>query len=500
MTDHRPNILLITTDQQHHAALGVRDPIVQTPHLDRLAADGALFDRAYCPNPTCSPTRASIITGKYPSMHGCWTLGTKLDERVPTLGGLLSNAGYATSLIGKAHFQPLASTSEQTSLECPPTLRDLDFWRDFHGPYYGFDHIELARNHANEAWAGQHYALWLEERGLLDWRDYFTGDDTSGRRTWTLPEDLHYSTWTAERSIAAIERATSAGMPFFCWASFQDPHPPYLAPEPWASMYDPADVTPGRLLPGELDRMPPWFAKTREADPDFGTWQETPHLNHGFTSHVVAEDELRRDIAVYYGMVGLVDANVGRILARLDELGIADDTLVVFTSDHGHFLGQHGLVAKGPFHYDDLLRVPMIVRYPGRVSAGARVTALQSLVDLAPTFLAAARVPVPLDMQGVDQLPVWTGQRAEARDHVLVENRHQPTRVHLRTYVDARYKLTLYRDQPWGELFDLHDDPGEQHNRFADPAYADVRADLLHRFANAELRRETSQYPRIAVA
>lgn len=497
------NILLITTDQQHFAVLGSETPLVQTPHLDRLAAEGTKFDRAYCPNPTCSPSRASIITGQYPSQHGSWAIGTKLDDDHQTVGGLLGEHGYDTSLLGKAHFQPLASLPDQTSLEAPPMLQDLEFWRDFTGPYYGFQHIELARNHADEGWVGQHYALWMESKGLSDWRDYFQGPGgTAPARTgaWDLPAEYHYTTFVAERTEAAIERSVAAGRPFFSWASFQDPHPPYLVPEPWASMYDPAEVEPGRLTPGEFEHMPPWFAKTQEADPDFGEWQETPHLNHGFHSHLVSEEQLRRDIAIYYGMVSFIDDAVGRLLAALERHGIADRTLVVFTSDHGHFLGQHGLVAKGAFHYEDLLRVPMIVWQPGRVRAGARSNALQSLVDLAPTFLAAAGLPIPLDMQGVDQLPVWTGAADAARDHVIVENRHQPTAVHLRTYIDERFKLTVYRDREWGELFDLEADPGETRNHFDDPEYRDIKAELLRRSLDAELRREVSRYARIAVA
>ncbi|HLT59779.1 MAG TPA: sulfatase-like hydrolase/transferase [Microlunatus sp.] len=500
MADHR-NILLITTDQHHHECLGVRNPALATPNLDRLAAEGMLFDRAYCPNPLCSPSRASILTGQYPSSHGCWTIGTKLDEETPTVSGLLSATGYASSLIGKAHFQPLASTPEQTSLEAPPRFRDLEFWRSFHGPYYGFEHIELARNHADEAWAGQHYALWMESHGFADWREHFRSEpgEPGRRHRWELPEEHHYTTFVTERSIAAIERAVTEQRPFFTWASFQDPHPPYLVSEPWASRYDPADVPIGRPAPGELELMPPWHRLTQQERPDFGAWRETPFANHGFHSHLITEDELRRDVAVYYGMISFVDAGVGRILAALDRLGIAEDTLVVFTTDHGHFLGQHGLIAKGAFHYEDLLRIPMIVRAPG-VPAGSRSPALQSLVDLAPTFLSAAGLEVPAVMQGVDQWPVWTGAAETARDHVLVENRHQPTRVHLRSYVEGRYKITIYRDQPYGELFDLVDDPGELRNRYDDPAYAGVRAELTERFLNAELARERSRYPRIAIA
>lgn len=502
----RPNILLVTSDQHHHKVLGIHNPVLKTPALDRLADEGALFERAYCPNPTCTPTRASILTGTYPSTHGAWSLGTKLAEDNPTVGALLSEVGYSTSLIGKAHFQPLGSTREQTSIETPERIADLDFWREFHGPYYGFDHIELARGHADEHLAGMHYGAWLEERGLSTWRDFFGKRDPSNvneparQHTWDLPEELHYSVWTAERSMAAIERSARAGQPFFCWASFHDPHPPYLAPEPWASMYDPGDVTLGAKVPGEMAAMPPWHQLTQQDDADFSQWQETPFPNHGFHDQRVSEDNLRKDIAVYYGMTSFLDAQLGRILGHLDTLGLRENTLVIFTADHGHFLGHHGLTAKGAFHYEDLLRVPFLVRYPGRVPAGVRSTALQSLVDLAPSMLTAAGAKVPGVMQGVNQLGVWSGSEPRARDHLMVENRHQPTAVHLRTYIDDRYKLTLYRDRSWGELFDLHDDPGEHKNLFHDVAAADLRSTLLHRFCNAEMVREPTRYQRISGA
>lgn len=497
----RPNILLITTDQHHYQALGRRTPLLQTPNLDRLADQGVTVERAYCPNPTCSPTRASIITGQYPSSHGCWALGTKLAEDRTTVSGLLGQQGYRTSLIGKAHFQPLASRPGQVSLECPPTLRDLDFWRSFAGPFYGFDHVELARNHADERWAGQHYAIWLEEHGLADWRDYFQDEHGARKRvhSWDLPEELHYTTWTAERTIAMIDDAVAGSEPFFCWASFQDPHPPYLVSEPWASMYDPADVQPGRAESGEFATMHPWFAETQRDRPDFSRWAETPYATHGFGPQRQDDAELRRDIAVYYGMISFVDQAVGRILARLDDVGLADDTLVIFTTDHGHFLGQHGLTAKGPFHYEDLLRIPFLARFPGRIAAGSATGSLTSLVDLAPTFLQLAGIDVPGSMQGVDQLDAWAGGPA-ARDHVLVEDRFQPTVVQVRSYVDERYKMTVYRGTDHVEIFDLIEDPDELRNLAVAPGGEKLRADLAQRFLQAELARESSDQVRVAVA
>ncbi len=502
--DRPPNILLITSDQQHYDTLECTNSRIKTPSLARLAREGVRFTRAYTCNPVCSPSRSSIITGLYPAWHHCWTIGVKLPEDVPTVGEVFQRHGYATALVGKAHFQPLASQPGSESLECQPLLRDLDFWRGFHGPWYGFEHVEVARNHADESHAGQHYAIWMEENGLPNWRDYFREwrgrDIASGRwGSWELPERYHYTRWTAERTIANIQACAERNQPFFVWSSFHDPHPPYLVSEPWASLYRPEDMEPGRLVPGELDRMPPHFRKTQEQNPDYSMYEET-YGNHGFHSHLYDEEQLRKDMAIYYGMVSFMDDAIGQILDALDRLGLSDNTLVVFSTDHGHFLGQHGLNAKGAFHYEDLVRVPFIVRYPGRVPAGQTSEALQSLVDLPSTFLASAGVSIPGAMQGVNQLGVWRGEEQSARDCAIVENRHQPTKVHLRTYIDERYKITVYRDHDYGELFDLEEDPGELRNLWDEPSASALRSRLLLKFMQAEIQREPTRMPRIAGA
>lgn len=523
----RPNILLITSDQQHWHTLGSNNPRIRTPALDRLAESGVRFDRAYCPNPTCTPTRASVITGMYPSTHGAFTLGTKLPEHVPTIGDLLRRAGYRSSLVGKAHFQPLRSTPDCHSLEAYPTLRNLDFWREFNRsgtPWYGFDHVETCRNHGDEGHAGQHYAIWLEEQGLADWRAYFQPradgvrdtdhDGTKAPRTvagpgygwrdhapWQLPAALHFTTWTGLRTIAAIEYASAAQQPFFIWSSYHDPHPPYCVPDPWFSMYDPDDMQPGRFVDGEFDRMPPPHRMTRDRSADFGPFDVDRRGNHGYHPHVGVSDlQLRQSMATYYGMISFMDHWIGRTLDRLRELGQLENTLVVFTSDHGHFLGQHGLVAKGPFHYEDVIRVPFIASMPGTLPQGRTSGAIQSLVDLAPTFARLAGLEVPREMQGLDQLDAWRAA-SSARDHAIVENHHQQgAEVHLRTLVTDRYKLTVYRGRDWGELFDLHDDPGEVHNRFDDPASRDLRESMLRKLVDADLSREPSPTRRVAGA
>ncbi|MEH7014721.1 sulfatase-like hydrolase/transferase [Neobacillus niacini] len=502
---NRPNILLITSDQQHWNTIGAWNDEISTPNLDRLVQEGTTFSRAYCPNPTCTPSRSSIITGMYPSQHGAWSLGTKLDEEVRTIGDELKDGGYQTALIGKAHFQPLKSTDEYSSLESYPILQDLEFWRNFNGPFYGFDHVELARNHTNEAHVGQHYALWMEEKGCENWRDYYlppTGTmDRSIQYKWAIPEDYHYNAWIAERSNAALENYTDRNENFFLWASFFDPHPPYLVPEPWDTMYDPEKLTVPKVVPGEHDHNPPHFQMTQEKNPDFSGYVEEGIGNIGFYSHVnISKKEARHNMAVYYGMISMMDKYIGKILDKLDELGLAENTIVVFTTDHGHFFGQHGLHDKGGFHYEDLLKLPFIVRYPGRVPTGQICHSMQSLVDLAPTFLSFSEIPIPRKMTGMDQKEVWLGQKEKVRDHVICEYRNQPTKVHQKTFIGERYKITLYFNETHGELFDLQEDPQEIRNLWNIPEYRELREQLLFQYIWAELKKEPMPMPRITGA
>jgi uncharacterized sulfatase len=221
---------------------------------------------------------------------------------------------------------------------------------------------------------------------------------------------------------------------------------------------------------------------------------------HGFHSHLHDKKELARNIAIYYAMISLMDKYIGKILDKLDELGLTENTLVVFTTDHGHFIGQHGLIAKGAFHYEDMIKLPFIVRYPGSVPAGERSEALQTLVDLPTTFLSTAGIDIPRTMTGVDQSDVWFGRKEQERDHIIVENRHEPTTIHVKTYVNRRYKITVYYNQDYGELFDLQEDPQEISNLWDKPECAELKADLVMKLLFAEMGKEPLWMPRVAGA
>ena len=211
--------------------------------------------------------------------------------------------------------------------------------------------------------------------------------------------------------------------------------------------------------------------------------------------------EVRRHcVEVYYGMVSMMDKYIGRILDKLDALGLTESTLVVFTSDHGHLFGQHDLTSKGPFHYEDLLRVPFIAAQPGTLPSHEVSDQLVSLVDLMPTLLDAAGQPVPGGLDGRSQWSAWRHQGPPVRDHVLVENRHQPHTLHLLSRVDHRYKITVYKNRDYGELFDLEQDPGEFHNLWNEPAAQKLKQNLLAKLDRRSLTNDPPPMPRIAVA
>lgn len=497
----KPNILLITSDQQHFSTIGAFNSEIKTPNIDRLVQGGTTFTRAYCTNPTCTPSRASIITGKYPSQHGAWSLGTKLPESENTIGDELIKAGYKTSLIGKAHFQPLASTEQFPSIEAYPILHDFDFWENYSQKFYGFEDVQMVRNHTSEAHAGQHYGLWLEKNGYKDWRKYFqapTGKfDKNTKHTWDIPEEMHYNRVITENVNELLDKYKNGDENFFMWASFPDPHPPYLVPEPWDTLYNPDEIKVPSFLEDEHEKNPPYFGLTQQISPDFSEYNESGYFVSGFHSHVIDNKELRKEIATYYGMISFMDKYIGLILDKLEETGLSDNTIVIFTTDHGHFIGQHGLITKGPFHYEDMIRVPFIVKYPKVVPAGRISSSLQSLVDLAPTLLSMSGNPIPREMTGIDQSSVWAGMKDGLRNHVICENRQEATTVNLKTYVEDRYKITVHYKRKYGGLYDLQKDPGEMDNLWDDDKYKDLKSEMLLKFLWAEMGMEPMWMPKI---
>jgi arylsulfatase A-like enzyme len=486
-TASRPNILIVTTDQQRTDTLSCYGSyFTATPNIGRLASEGVRLDRAYCTNPVCTPSRVSIFTGKQVSRHGAWNVGTHCAEDERMLSHMLGAAGYRTHYVGKAHFQAFGGADSQSQEHCGAWSAGYDGWT---GPYYGFDTVELAQGHATYGMNG-HYGAWVREQAgaaaVERWGKATNLCEASfggNAFDWDIPVEYHNSTWTADRAIAFL-RGHATDRPFMLAVGFQDPHHPHCVPVDQRDRVSPEDVPLPAFVAGELDDKPPHFLEAREGRLEASAMRgEYPVAGQGAGCdyRAVSERDARMGRAYYHSMVKLIDAQLGRVLSALDDRGLANDTLIVFTSDHGELLGDHGLWMKGPFHYEQLIRVPAICRWPAGFGGGRASSSLFSLADITPTCLAAAGVAIPDDIDGVDALPLLTGERATTRDAALVEMVDNPNTLRLKTIVTEDRKLTWYAGQPYGELYDLVNDPGELTNRWTAPAYASDRSELLGR-------------------
>jgi arylsulfatase A-like enzyme len=477
-----PNLLLITTDQHRADGLGCYgNPAVRTPNLDRLAREGTRFNRAFVNNPLCMPSRATLLTGRLPRSHRVWCNGIALPTTEVPFPALLGDAGYRTGCVGKMHFTPYGAEARPGYFDAQKSWEAgaLDDWT---GPYAGFQEVQLTIGHCSPS-AG-HYGRWLK-REFPEAQRAYRQDGRLGAKpasgapqTWrsTLPVEAHHSTWVADRSLEFLRRHREG--PFFLWASFPDPHHPFRPPAAYAEPFADADVPMPLRRSGELDDKPPLFRQYFDGLTVGSRRHEGAGLDH---PGVLTDGQLRDIIRYTYGMISLVDTSVGRILDVLDSLGLAENTHVCFASDHGELLGDHGLICKGPFHYDGLIRVPMLWRLAGQ-ECGRVSEAFTSLVDLAPTFLDLAGQPIPGTMQGRSLGPLLAGRTARHREGALVEfqSGYRPW-LNLKTWRTADWKLTYYAGQPYGELYDLRKDPGEFVNLYASPAHRGIRAELLER-------------------
>jgi arylsulfatase A-like enzyme len=492
-----PNILLITSDQQRGDCLGVEGRAVHTPHLDRLAAQGTRFTACITPNVVCMPARASLLTGLLPLTHGTHDNGIDLDEQVAEGGfaGSLSRAGWHSAFIGKAHFSSNHSAAPTGRCENVPSSHLFaDGW---HGPYMGFEHVELMQLGHNY-WlpepppGGLHYERWYHGDGLGEsknalYRQALPPLTTAAQTHHSgLPLAWHNSSWVGDRTVEYLrargrEQRAGEKRPFVAWASFADPHHPFDAPAPWCWMHRPEDVDLPPERQRDLERRPWWHRAALENRP--GGSAESRKVREEYSRMPPQNDaQLREIIANYYGMISLIDHQVGRILAALHDESLADDTLVVYSSDHGDWLGDHGLVLKGPMFYEGLLRVPLLLRGPGVLAGQVRDDPVSTL-DLAATFGDFGGVPMPAAAHSRSLRPLLQGQGE--RDHALTEWRLGPARcgvaLDLRGVRTRSAKLTLELGSGAGELYDLHDDPHEMLNRFDDPAYRGLRDELVQR-------------------
>ncbi len=461
MNDDRPNILLITCDQLRLDALGCYgNPVIHTPHIDALAARGVRFNRAFTAAPICAPNRGSIVTGRYPSVHGLRENGMVLRPSELTLMEMLRRAGYRTCGAGKMHFGPqwrmpvdggaLIDPSPDMAIDPQPAPAQM--------PWYGFEEVCLTEDNR----VGP-YERYLREHGHDVWADPHSFTYPQHITVRSAYPDQHYqTTWIADRAIKMLERRCG-DRPFFVWASFVDPHHPFTPPAPFDTMYDPADMPLPAFDPNEVDRWPSVYGHKHFAC-------EGSHEAIGMCD--LSDADWQRVIAYYYGMVSLIDKQVGRLVEVLARTGEFDRTIILFTADHGEMLGDHHLMFKGT-NFDCVTNVPLIVTRPGERCGGESREAMCSSIDLTPTVLDMLGLAVPSSVQGRSLAPNLDDAAAGLRQSILIE--HQTLMRGLRT---DRELLVWHGPGERGEFYDLTDDPHCFRNRWAEPSWADRRWEL----------------------
>lgn len=452
-----PNILFLMTDEQRFDAVGYVNPRVHTPNLDALARESVVFSRAYSTNPSCVPARAAIFTGRYPSQCGAPTFITCLPPEETTFQALLREAGYHTAVIGKQHFG----------------RTDID---------RGYDYEEINDCHAPTADMtalppdAAPYLHFLHREGFTS-RDQLVAPDTRFTRRWIAEPRLHVDDFVGDRARNWLQNRRPASGPWYLCVSFPGPHQPFDGIGlPEAALYNQTDVNPPIGGPDHLADKPPHFR--RQLDRILARNGESGP-NH------VTESEARRARVAYYANVTLIDRKIGELLADLKATGDYENTMILFGSDHGDFLGDYGTIYKGQFLSEVLMRIPFLIKpaisnFEGRIENG-----FVSSIDIAPTCLAAARAPLPSSLAGRDLSAAWCNPGAFERPHAVYMEAQ-----HLRGIRTERYKLVHYAGRDYGELYDLEHDPGECRNLWSHPDLAGTRSALRGKLIDALLRLE----------
>ena len=456
MSDYRPNILIVMTDQQRYDtihALGYR--YVSTPNLDRLTNAGVAFTHAYCQSPICTPSRASFMSGMYPSSIGVNRNGNAYFPRhVPIMSRLFADAGYTCGLIGKLHL-----ATAQHGVE-PRTDDGYTYWQYSHSPHTLYEG------------GGHDYADWVAGKG---------GDiHELLRRPDGFPVELHHTTWCAEKTVEFIEGCKSG--PWFATLNFFHPHPPFTPSKEYIERFDPDSMPPPVFRKSDLTHKTkleavPFQRPPRHIDDlDIGSRRGQPENYLGG----------RRDAgtvkAHYYALIKQIDDQIGRILKALEHTGDIDRTIIVFASDHGEMLGDHGLLYKGCRFYEGLVRVPLVWHWPGHFREGRKVDGLVELLDVAPTLLELGGIDVPDHWQGQSLLPWLCGDADthHVKDFVRSEHYEASAPDTFGTmYRDERYKLVVYHGFQLGELYDMQADPGEFNNLWDSPEHQEIKLDLI---------------------
>ncbi len=456
----KPNILWICTDQQRADTLGCfGNPLVQTPNIDRLASSGAVFDHCFAQASVCTPSRASFLTGRYPRTTRCRQNGQDIPSDEVLVSRQFAEAGYTAGLAGKLHLsacQPEVAPAGERRIE--------DGYAEFHWSH-----------HPSPDWPTNEYIRWVREHGAR----YRTEPFPACKHVrMGMPEELHQTTWCADKAIGFLEHNARFQRPWLMSVNIFDPHHPFDPPEAYLQRFiDQLSSIPlPNYVPRELDTKPAVQMHCHRGA--YG-------IPGNYAADTMEPSDHRFLRAAYWAMCELIDRQVGRILEALASSGQAENTIVVFMSDHGEMLGDHGIYLKGPFLYDPAVRVPLIIAWPGQI-APRRHEELVELVDLAPTLLEAAGIPPHPGMQGRS---LWAdlvaGTAEDPRTDVYCEHYTKLPPGGFTTMLRTNtHKLVAHHGTGTGELYDLQRDPGENVNRWDDPGCRVEKMELLTRLCD----------------
>lgn len=512
----RPNFLYFMTDQHRSDGLGCyHHPVVRTPNIDALAQSGTRFEQFFVATPVCMPNRASFMTGRYPSTHGLRYNGCLLSERANTFVDVLGKSGYRTASIGKSHLQPMTDIAPFSAEEFAtgpikeawkeddalydneqPAQYDSDGRYKFPEPYYGYQHIDMVTGHGDRA--GGHYQQWFRERHdnwqeLLD-RDNQLPHNYSCPQAFRtpIPEDSYPTAFIREKAKDYLRDAQNHDEPFFSFVSFPDPHHPFNPPGKYWDMYNPDDFDLSVRYEDHKNPPPP----LRYAKEQYDTG-ELPKLAQ--IAFMASDQHIREAMALTAGMTTMIDDAIGEIVDVLKETGQYDNTVIIFNSDHGDFLGDFNLLLKGAWPKDAVTQVPMIWSDP-KSRQSSVTSSLASTVDIAPTILERAGILPYYGMQGKSFIPCLEGESGP-RESLLIEFNdggkrlgfNPPARV--RVLVRDEWHLAIYKGEEWGELYDRINDPKHLNNLWDSPDHATIKADLVLELSH-ELIAQMDESPR----
>lgn len=461
------NVVIILADQFRKDCIGAYgNPFVRTPAIDRLAAQSIRFERFYTANPICSPNRMSWFSGMYPSNHGIYTNGLMKEDDGRTIMHELADRGYQTANIGKIHLNPYSMESGSRSFESVKTWDETPKQDGYRGGYFGYDYVELTLGHTLPK---AHYYKWFLEHGgtggmfgVTPYGGLQENGELCGVRN--MPSRLSSSAFVGERSVNYLKQIRNRDQPFFLTVSFPDPH------HPFTSCYDDYESWKGRETarpagsPEDLKQRPSHFRQHFE-----GSWSRKGATACGHKDGV-PEDVAKERILHTYAMIEAIDRNIGLVLEELERQNLMDDTIVILGADHGELLGDHGLWFKGPFLYEGLINIPLLMHIPGIEPGVSRE--LVSTVDLAPTLMELLGYEAPSYADGYSQVPHITDRSAAVRDYCMVEYRNgYDCDINVNAIVGNTFKYIVYETGEQ-EYTDLKPDPQERKNLANDARYA----------------------------